>query len=299
MADLHKEFSTFHEQIALTSGKKESLRTARNAIRDRIRKNFKDSLTVLIPKFRGQGSYAMGTTVNPLGGEYDIDDGVYLQHLNSTDNSEWPTPETVHLWVQDAVNGHTKEKPINKKTCVRVTYAGQYHVDLPIYAEKNGKYHLAECGAGGWHRSDPLALTEWFAAAVKSHGEQLRRIVRYLKAWADFQSGRRGKMPNGLILTVYAVRNYVSDERDDVALTETLKAIERDIAALVYLLNPVETTEELTAGQTEFQKKRFRAAITAAARDANQAVQSDRMKEAADCWRKQFGDRFPETLGIA
>ena len=37
MADLHSEFSTFHGLIALTSSKKASLRTSRNANRERIR----------------------------------------------------------------------------------------------------------------------------------------------------------------------------------------------------------------------------------------------------------------------
>ena len=120
MANLHKEFGTFHDRIALTSGKKESLRKSRNAIRDRIRKHFRENIKVELPKFRGQGSYAMGTTVNPLDGEFDIDDGVYLQHLDKNDDSEWPTPETVHSWLVKATDGHTKEKPIDKRTCVRV-----------------------------------------------------------------------------------------------------------------------------------------------------------------------------------
>ena len=80
-----------------------------------------------MPKFHAQGSFATQTTVNPLDGEFDLDDGVYLQHLDEYDQSGWPTPETVHGWIVDATNGYTKEKPIDKRTCVRVRYAGQYH----------------------------------------------------------------------------------------------------------------------------------------------------------------------------
>ena len=131
MADMQSEFKTFHDLIALTSGKKVLLRTARNALRDKIRKHFRDVLKLNVPKFHGQGSYAMGTMVNPLNGEFDIDDGVYLQHLDPSDKSDWPTPETVHSWLVQATQGHTSQKPIDKSTCVRVRYAGQYHVDLP------------------------------------------------------------------------------------------------------------------------------------------------------------------------
>jgi len=44
MANLDSEFMTFHDRVALTSAKKESLRKARDAIRDRIRKYFRDYL---------------------------------------------------------------------------------------------------------------------------------------------------------------------------------------------------------------------------------------------------------------
>ena len=96
MPELSKEFNNFHDRIVLGNGRKESLRKSRNAIRDRIRQYFKEIIKVTSPRFYMQGSFAMGTTVNPLDGEFDIDDGVYLQHLDENDNSNWPVPDTVH-----------------------------------------------------------------------------------------------------------------------------------------------------------------------------------------------------------
>jgi len=295
MADMQAEFKTFHDRIALTSNKKASLRTARNALRDKIRKHFRDVLKLNIPKFHGQGSYSMGTMVNPLNGEFDIDDGVYLQHLDTSDKNDWPTPETVHRWLVQATDGHTGQKPIDKRTCVRVPYAGQYHVDLPAYGELNGDYLLAEKGEKGWHRSDPLALTDWFKGCVKVHGEQLRRIVRYLKAWADFQSSRQGKMPNGLILTVLAANHFRANERDDVALANTLRAIANAVRIIFSVYNPVDASEELTSRLTDQQKSRFQEAIADAADAATEAINIDDRHEASNLWRKQFGDRFPAT----
>lgn len=293
MADLNSEFSTFHDRIALTSSKKASLRTSRNANRERIRQYFRDTLKILIPKFRGQGSYAMGTTVNPINGEYDIDDGVYLQHLDKQDDSNWPTAATVHNWLVKATEGPTNEKPMDKRTCVRVRYAGQYHVDLPSYGELNGDYLLSVKGEAKWPHSDPLALTDWFLGQVKSHGEQLRRMVRYLKAWADFQSKRRGKMPNGLILTAIVANHFRGHEKDDVALANTVQAISNAVSSLFYVLNPVDFSEELTSRLTDVQKSRFQEAISTAAKDTNEAITMDDRHEASKQWRKQFGDRFP------
>ncbi len=293
MADLSNEFKTFHNRVTLSSGKKETLRKARNAIRELIRKYFRENLKVALPKFLGQGSYAMGTTINPIDSEFDIDDGVYLQHLDENDSREWPTPETVHLWLVKATNGHTNEKPIDKRTCVRVRYAGQYHVDLPSYSNLNDEYMLAEKGEKGWHRSDSLALTKWFTENVKTQGEQLRRIVRYLKAWADFQSGRRGNMPNGLILTVLAAQNFRASERDDASLADTANAISNSIYPFFYVYNPIDIEEELTAHLTDEQKSRFQDAISDLASDADNAIDTDDSEEASKLWRRQLGDRFP------
>jgi hypothetical protein len=46
MADLHNEFIVFHDRIALTSGRKAVLRTARDAIRERIRNCFFETLKI-------------------------------------------------------------------------------------------------------------------------------------------------------------------------------------------------------------------------------------------------------------
>ncbi|MBW2428174.1 MAG: hypothetical protein JRF56_04390 [Deltaproteobacteria bacterium] len=293
MADLQREFNTFHDRITLTSSKKDSLRKARNALRDKIRKHFRETLKLIVPKFQGQGSYAMGTTVNPLNGEFDIDDGIYLQHLDINDKSQWPTPATVHQWLVQATDGHTGEKPIDKRTCVRVRYAGHYHVDLPAYSEFIGDYLLAEKGEKEWHRSDPLTLTNWFRVQVKNHGEQLRKMIRYLKAWADFQSGRLGIMPSGLILTVLVSNNYRTDQRDDIAFANTIRAISNAVRFAFYVYNPVDAGEELTARLTAPQKTRFQETISDAADAAAEAIETDDRHEASKTWRKQFGDRFP------
>ncbi|MEA3471499.1 MAG: hypothetical protein U9R24_07260 [Thermodesulfobacteriota bacterium] len=299
MANLHKELGTYHEKIALSPGKKDSLRKSRNAIRERIRKHFGEKLGFEVPKFYGQGSFAMVTTVNPLDGEFDIDDGVYLQHLDEADNSEWPTSETIHRWLVDATDGQTNEKPIDKRTCVRVRYAGLYHVDLPSYASLNGKFMLAEKGDKGWHHSDSKALTEWFNEQVQLYGEnkQLRRVVRYLKAWADYQSLSRGKMPSGLILTVLAAQNFRPHERDDRALVDTAAAMSVAVNPAFCVLNPVDNAEELTSRLSEIQKERFQDAISDLASDGIDAINCISRKQASEIWQKQLGDRFPFVDG--
>lgn len=288
MANCNSEFEQFYDAITLSTTKKNYLITGRNAIRGKIKKHFKDTLEAKVPKFHGQGSYAMSTIVNPIDGEFDIDDGVYLQHLDD-DKSKWPTPKTVHGWVYDAVETHTSEKPIDKKKCVRVVYKGDYHVDLPIYCLHNDVPYLAVKDTG-WVASDPKALTSWFLEEVKSKGSQLRKVVRYLKAWADNQSC---KMPSGLMLTVLAAKNFASATRDDVAFASTARAISNQLQFSEIILNPVDVSENLSDSISEAQMKNFKEKLEKLIERADDALTKEDPTEACKVWNKVFGSRFP------
>lgn len=290
MADVTTEFKKFHEKILLSTAQETSLRRSRDAIRERIRKHFRDVLEADVPKFHQQGSFAMRTTVQPLDGEFDIDDGVYFLHLDK-DKAKWPTPATVHGWLVDATDDHTDSPPQDKNSCVRVRFKREYHVDLPSYGEHDNKFYLAH-KTKGWVESDPKALTEWFRKQVKPN-EQFRRIVRYLKAWADHQERKLGKMPSGLILSVLAANDFVADDRDDIALSKTVAAIKEKVTPVVYVTNPVAPSEELSARLNADRKKRFTDAIAEFAKTASEAVDEKSEKAASKKWQEMFGDRFP------
>lgn len=125
--------------------------TSRNALRTDI-KNWFSNKSKLQPKFCWQGSFAMKTVINTIGdNEYDLDDGVYIQGYDDVELEDWPVASTVHKWVKDAVSERTKKDPADKKTCIRVTYADGYHIDLPIYIVKDDTAFLAHLSGGAWH----------------------------------------------------------------------------------------------------------------------------------------------------
>jgi len=291
MANCHDLFSSFHERIALSETRKENLRQSRDAIRERIKKKFTDARRTPVPRFSVQGSYVMHTIVNPLDGEYDIDDGVYLQNLDKTDKKDWPTPETVHKWIYDAVDEHTNQKPIDKRTCVRVIYAGQYHLDLPIYAELDGEILHAEKGQEGWHKSDPQAITDWFQDSVSRHSDQLRRMVRYFKAWADYNS-KDGKLPSGLILTVLVAEKFIANDRDDVCFGGLAKDLYLRMVSFPYVYNPADRREDFYSRYSEDQKTRFIEALRRLKDAAANALATENKKDACRNWRTEFGDRW-------
>lgn len=295
MANCHDLFQKLHDEIKLPASKRDALKKAKDALRKRVKEYFSKELKTESPKFWSQGSYALGTIVNPLDKEYDIDDGIYLQHL-SDEKDQWPTPEAVHKWIYDAVKGHTQEDPIDKRTCVRVVYSGEYHVDLPIYSTFEDEYYLAEKGENGWTLSDPIAISEWFIRELKQKGDQLKRVVRYLKAWGDFKSKSNGiKLPSGLILTVLATEHYISTEYDDSAFVTTAKNIYQKISNDFTVYNPIDSNEILTARLTDAQKKNFISILSNLLGNASKAFEENDEIKASELWISEFGDRFPKS----
>ncbi|TKD05302.1 nucleotidyltransferase [Polyangium fumosum] len=179
--------------------------------RDRILKRLRENLSITFEPFN-QGSYAMGTGVKPLNGDYDIDIGIVFNIDRRSHD-----PVTVKGWVYKALETHTTRVEW-RRPCITVYYqqSGEaiYHVDLAILAKDpySGALHLA---IGKEHSA--AEQREWqpddrkgFMAAVENRfsGEdaaQFRRVIRYLKRWRDVHFSSEGRAaPTGLGLTVAA-----------------------------------------------------------------------------------------------
>jgi hypothetical protein len=304
MANCDDLFQTFDENISVSSARKKKLRKSRNAIRDRIRKHFKEVLKVAVPKFHGQGSYSMDTLENPLEGcDYDIDDGVYLQHLGD-DPAKWPTAATVHQWIVDATTGYTDQDPQDRPRCVRVIYKGDppYHVDLPCYVMSASDVPLlfdksrekASSGLVSPYESDPRAMTDWFVDRV-DEDDQVRRIVRYSKAWKDYQRDSGAGVAKGLALTILMTETVVSDARDDIAFVKTVSAAYTRLSTNISIKKPLTPFEDLTAAWTTKQREDFLDRLKQLRDRGNDALDEESKEKAAKIWQKVLGDRFPDA----
>ena len=293
MSDLNTLYNTFNEKIKLTSSKTDSLKRGRDAIRDKIRSDFSDKGRRK-PKFRMQGSFAMKTTVNPVGeNEYDLDDGVYLQGYSAFDKDEWPDTDEVHNWVVQAVDGHTKSDPEDKTSCIRVCYEAGYHIDLPIYIVKDECCFLDD-KKRGWTESDPKAFKEWFIGYVTdcplTHGEQLRRVVRYLKAWRDFCNVDIAS----ITLTILATQHFSSySGRDDKAVSQTVNKIYNALSSNFSCPKPVFPFEELLGDYSVSKQEKILKAFKEYANKTQDAVDEVNEKTASEILRELYGSRFP------
>lgn len=301
MANCNDLFTKFHSNIAVSESRKERLRTSRNATRERIKKHFRDVLNSTNPEFRGQGSYAMNTLVNPIDGRYDIDDGVYLTHL-SDDRASWPTTTTVHGWLIDATKDSTDEPPQDRARCVRVIYQGDppYHIDLPVYVEEKEVPQLFDRDRENMseppispYPSDPAAMTKWFCDKV-DEDDQLRRLVRYIKAWKDYKSDKGCGVAKGLMIAILTAETFITDDRDDVALARTIDQANSRMHSSIVVSKPVTPHEDLTAGWSSEQRRRFLEQLQQFRDLSADALEETVKSKAAKIWQKLFGDRFPD-----
>lgn len=319
MANCHQFLLQYNSVIRLSDEKRQTLMIARDSLRKRMNDGF-----TLLPyelknghqlSFFSQGSFVMDTIITPLTCDFDLDDGVYFS--GNLNERERPGPEFFHTLVLKAITGKADfEKVEDKDTCVRVQYKEGFHIDLPIYyAEYYDCPDLAHLKKN-WILSNPIEFIEWFERHAKSgfqkgflfesrlysqyakwqedirkEDSQLRRIVRYLKAWADL---KKGEMPCGIIMTILATENYSENERDDIALRDTLFNLKNYLEKKgVKCLRPTTPKgEDLFEGYAETKKEYFMTAVRALTASAEKAVMEISTESACENWEKHFGTRF-------
>ncbi len=184
MADCHNLFLDYNKDLFITKTKRRSLIKSKDALRNVIIKHFKEHHPKYKPKFYIQGSYKMGTMIRTKDDECDLDDGVYFKREPDV------TGTTLQKWVYEAVEGHTDGGQQHRKKCIRVIYAGDYHIDLPVYyqlkdEDGNDKHPNLAVKNEDWEESDPKEFIEWYNDAKT---EQIVRLARYLKGWGKPQT---------------------------------------------------------------------------------------------------------------
>jgi hypothetical protein len=298
MADCSNNFnkseSSYLTNISLKRSKIDQLIISRNALREKLRSFLKEK-KVNNPRFYRQGSYAHKTLIIPLNGDYDIDDGTYID-LKGFEKE--PSTRTIHNWIMQAVEDHTKTPPKDKEPCVRSVFKEGYHVDLPIYKIEiteglDAKFFLAKKSAG-WEESNPRAMTGWFQDKVKKNSEQIRRLVKYFKGWRDYRSTKLStKLPSGFTLTILTCEQYQSDIRDDISFLETARAILKRLKINDEIMKPYEPKENMRDYLTDAQFDNFLTALENVLSTGDEALNEESHKEGAMKWQKIFGDRFP------
>jgi hypothetical protein len=218
MSSLQATLIHYHEtEVQLADADENAiLRGKRDIVLDRLERQ-----GLRFDRFN-QGSYAMGTGVQPIDGDYDIDVGLIFADAGDLG------PKQLKRRVFDAAQWPNQRVEWHR-SCVRVQWVQQgaprLHVDLAVYRPAGalldlavGKEH-ARAEETGYLRSDPKG----FIQRVKEYGTpesrvQLRRVVRLLKRWKDLQFPAEGNArPVGVAFTAYALAHLRPSPQDDAA----------------------------------------------------------------------------------
>ncbi len=206
--------------------------------------------------------------------------------------------DVVFLLVEKAVEPLCNRKGWKleeKESCVRIILSEQAHIDIALYAVPDGEFATlvekaasdsqanrvvekldervlldeayAQLGSDhvllavrnkGWRKSDPRKLEDWFNAAVKDYGPQLRRVCRYLKAWRDF--GDDKPRLASIALMAIAVDTYRTKTVQQAASdADALYAVVQALPAALNkdIPNPVVEGELLNQAWSTEERKKF------------------------------------------
>ena len=260
----------------------------------------------------------------------DVDDGAYLPLSFVAQASKPSVASAVFFAAaQEALMPLIKLRKwalvTDKPTCVRIVISAFAHIDIPLYAIPDNEFETLQKAAlstygymtldeavakaerdawtalptdhvllahrdDDWVKSDPRPVKKWFLEEVDRHGEQFRRVVRYLKAFRDWQWPTGG--PASILLMAASAPLFDARERrDDLALLDVVEKLPDALRDGV--CNPVDAAESLT---NRLGKKGVDDAATKLEAFENHlrgALNASNAEQACAWLVNQFGERFP------
>jgi hypothetical protein len=262
----------------------------------------------------------------------DVDDGCYLPLSFVSQTTRPSLAAKVFFAVAaEALEAIVKERRwkliLDKPTCIRIEIALFAHIDIPLYAipddefttlakaavQNYGYLDLAEAVRKAehdawtalpqnsvllahrecdWMESDPRPVKEWFLAEVAARGEQLRRVVRYLKAFRDWKWASGG--PTSILLMTAAAPLFEKrDRRDDLALLDVVTALPAKLRGGVN--NPIDDTESLTKRLGEERVEDAAKQFEAFEKMLRGTLNAGNETQACRWMIAEFGPRFPNS----
>lgn len=302
--DCHSEMTNFHrDNVTLSKKQQSEMRTRRDAGRTRLENGLNEAKKPQPKEVRSQGSYQMRTMVQDDDYDYDIDDGAYFASDDLKDDAGVAlTPKAARQRVCDALvwDGRLKQEATVKRNCVRQVYAAGYHIDIPVYRivttrDKNDDpvEHYELASGDEWTHSDARAVTRWFNGLVgelnagESDGSQMRRVTKLSKKFAR-RVDWKNKTTSGISITKLVVDHFqFSADRDDKALRETWKAIDKKLQKSVEIDHPVLANKLAQAGDE---------AVTFFRDCLSGALKTLEVLDKSDCSRKQAREAWDDVF---
>ena len=291
MANTNKQFLEFDVKTSIPASKVKLMNDKREKARTKIKNWFAEHHPDYPISFWIQGSHKNSLNIRTKDDDCDQDDGIYVDR----DPNDSVDGTTLQEWILEAIKDITTENAEHKDRCVRNYYKpynmGSYHIDYPSYYKTDDMDNpMLTVRNADLEESDPKEFSDWLVEQTDDKG-QLRRLIRYMKAWCDHIDG---DMLNGLTLTVLACNNYaVKDGRDDEALYYTLLGTYSGLDHKWECIMPATPGDDLLERYDSTFQTNFMNALASLINDAKKALDEESKHEATKLWKKHMGKRYP------
>ena len=279
--DIEKQFEKFYENIKLTPAQKEDAKTKYNGICSKLHDYYYPNTTYSGSTKLLIGSYGKHTSIRPA---RDIDvifimpPEKFAQYDDNTSNKQSQLLQDVKKILGDRYP-NTPISAFGK--IVKLEFADTKHdVELvPGWENEDGTFTIPDSENGGkWHRQDYRSEISSIADSDAATGKT-KFLIRSIKKWSDNCTAR--------------IRTF---EIEQVVLPFFSSNGMKNISTAQLFVNFFQFFLNSTSDQG------LRSHINTAIGRAQKALDfeiNSKFEEAADEWKKVFGDDFPKTIKIA
>ena len=310
MINCSKDIFDYHnKKVRLPDKDAKAMKSRQCSIRVQLKKGLKCRGLPYPQMFEAQGSFAMKTVIQNDEHDYDLDDGVYFdaKSLNKAAIGNEMASKRIRKLVRNAANDKvTVLKCEARSKCVRIHFKKGCHIDMPVYRLVRNRSKKAAALVSqiaidnGWKRSDAREVANWFNKKNKERsrgtqdGDQMRRIVRLMKKFCKSRKRWKHKMLGGFAITVLVVECYKRNaKREDEALYNTMKAVQKRLKQNRAIKNPVTRGQKITDDNNDKKAEFFLEKLTVAIGDLAPLFSSNcKRLNALECWDKVFRTDF-------
>lgn len=300
----------FEEMLKRTRPPQERLDKARDLplkVRNFLQEH--EDFETLGPHSRLVGSYAQGLYVG------DVQDVDFLVRVPGNPTENEPEAKLVIDELKKALDGlpaalgYVGEAEMDIKRArrsVHVYFQGEdFHIDaVPCVAPDgfDGVIYVPDRGFNTWIPSHPIGYIDMLRDLDAEHGDKVRRLIRLLKHFRDYQMKTR--KPKSYWLGALVVHHIRRDSGLDTALS--LAELFRDLCDAIYcqydhLLWTGKTTPNIPDpvlghniswnwGRSHFTT--FMRQLDDGRKWATKALDSDERATAIEYWQRVFGDEY-------
>ncbi|MGD6737257.1 CBASS cGAMP synthase [Photobacterium leiognathi subsp. mandapamensis] len=240
--DTKTDSNTLHNRLTLSKTIVSKGMAKKNELKDYLRSELKESFDHCEIKFYLQGSYRSRTLIAPLDrfSTYDIDMGIYI--MSDDDEPPFEAQDVKEALKQTleyycSTDTEAKIQP-SKNACEGLKFEHFLTIDTPIYYKSNKEESTPLLATDSkWIDSDPIAIQNWLTNVFDKDDDraQLKRVVRYLKAWANisWKNSEHKKIPS-LALNILVAQNLAVNQSDSKSFEDTVlkicSALEKDFS---------------------------------------------------------------------